>query len=886
MKTLYLIDISSFIFRAYYAIPPLTTSTGTPVNAVFGVVSMLHKLITEKSPDHMVVCNDRPEKGFRHDIYRDYKANRPEPPEDLVPQFELIQEYIRTLNIKQLDQEGYEADDIIATIVNKYKTQKDLQIFIVSSDKDLMQLVGENVFVYDTMKDKVFKAPDVMEKFDVPPEKLADLQGLTGDSTDNVPGIAGVGPKTAAKLLKEYGSLKAVLENAKHIKGKLGEKIKSGRESALVSRKLVTLATDIPVDTGWEALVYHKPDTEKLNAFYRKLEFKKFLTGEAEEKKTVSQRSKTNFVLLDDADKLKTAITALTQKKISTFAFDTETDSINPHFARLVGLSFCATSDAAYYVPVAHHGQKNVALKDVQEILGPVLNDDSIPKVAQNAKFDLVVLYRHGIFVNGVTDDTMIASFLVDPSSQHNLDYLAQKYLNHTTIPFSAVVPKKKTFADVSLDKACDYAAEDAWVAFKLIESLKKDLDGAGLLKAYHDVEVPLVPVLTRMELNGVLIDKDHLGTLEEEFSRRIDLLREKIHRLAGEEFNIASPKQLGAILFNKLNLPVVKTTKTGFSTDVEVLEKLSKQHELPRQLLAYRTLSKLLSTYVVQLKNLTHPQSGRVHTSFNQTIAATGRLSSTDPNLQNIPVRTEEGRRIREAFVVPKGALLLSADYSQIELRLLAAFCKDPFLVSAYQNNLDVHAQTAALILGIDVEDVKEAQRTMGKTVNFSVLYGQSPYGLSQQLAVPQSEARHFIENFYKKFERVSKYKDEILLAARKNGFVTTFLGRRRYLPDLRSKNHLARQNAERAAFNTVFQGSAADLIKMAMIAIDRELASKKYKTKMILQVHDELVFEVPKDEIDTVMPLVTHAMENAFELDVPLKVSCRIGKNWAAVG
>lgn len=884
MKSLYLVDISSFIFRAYYAIRPLSTKEGIPVNAVFGVVSMINRLIESKKPDHLIVCNDRAEKGFRHEIFPKYKANRDAPPEDLVPQFDLIKEFIRTYPILAIDKKGYEADDIIASLVERYKNHKDMQIFIVSSDKDLMQLIGDNVFMYDTMKDKIFKKEDVVEKFGVGPDKVVDVQSLCGDTSDNIPGISGVGPKTASKLISEFGDLDSVLNNAEKINGKVGEKIASEKEMALTSKKLVSLVRNLDMHINWDDMQLSKPNACSLNVFYRKLEFNKFILAEDGKPLEKSEKiSRAEFILIDDVDSLEKIAHEIKVKKIKRLAFDTETDSIDAHQANLVGFSFCYDSNKAFYVALGHKNSKNIALADFKKIFLPILTDETLGKVAQNAKFDLNVLFHHDILVKTLTDDTLVGSYLCNPEGQHNLDFLADKYFSYITLKFSDVVPKGKTFADIDTQTAAKYSAEDAWMAFCLAEKINAELEKTDVKKIYQEIEMPLVPVLARMEQNGVLVDEALLDDLKQEFTQRLTRLEEKIYDLAGEKFNINSPKQLSVILFEKLKLPVVRKTKTGNSTDVDVLTELAKEHELPSQLVQYRILAKLLSTYVEQLRTLIHPKTRRVHTHFNQTIAATGRLSSTEPNLQNIPIKTEEGKRIRHVFIAPPGHILMSADYSQIELRLLADFSGDPHLIEAYQKNQDIHARTASYILGIDLDQVDDKARTIGKTINFGVIYGQSPFGLSKQLDVPMSEAKHFIDRFYREFHRVWEYKQEELEKATQLGFVTTRLGRKRFLPDLHSQNKLARQNAERAAFNTIFQGSAADLIKKAMILIDEKIQNEQLKTKMILQVHDELIFEVPQDEKDIVKKFVVHIMETAFTLKVPLKVSCNIGKNWA---
>lgn len=884
MDKLYLVDISSFIFRAYYAIRPLSAQDGTPVNAVFGVVNMVNKLINTHNPDHVIVCNDLPGPGFRNEIFPEYKANRGAPPEDLIPQFDLIKEFVSKYPLVAIHKEGYEADDIIATLVHKYKKKKDMEIYIVSSDKDLMQLIDDNVFMYDSMKEKILKHEAVMEKFGVTPDKVVDIQSLCGDAVDNIPGIPGVGPKTATKLINQYGSLEGVLEHAHEIKGKLGEKVMAGKEGALLSRKLVSLDCNVDLgDLNWADMKRAEPDQASLNDFYTRLNFTKLVKdvpGVSSPKKTTQTAQ---FVLLETVQKLEGVASNIKMTKPKVLAFDTETDSKNSIGAQLVGISFCYDKKTAYYVPVAHKTGQNVPLEDIKRILGPILSDPALPKAAQNAKYDLNVLSQYNLPVTPLGHDTMIASYLCDPAGKHSLDFLAEMYLGHSTIKFSDVVPKGQTFADVPLDAAKDYAAEDAWLTFSLLKPLNKELKETKVASIYSELEVPLVSVLAKMEQNGIMIDIPFLDGLEKEFSSRLAKLEKTIYKLAGEEFNINSPKQLSVILFENLKLPVVKKTKTGYSTDVTVLTELASQHELPAKLLEFRSITKLLSTYVIQLKNLLNQKSKRVHTSFNQAIAATGRLSSTDPNLQNIPIKTEEGRRIREAFIVPKGSVLYSADYSQIELRLLAEFTQDKSLVEAYQNDEDIHAKTASKILGVDLTDVDGPLRNIGKTINFGVVYGQTPFGLAKQLDVPQSEAKAFIEGFYREFHGVKEYREKILEDARKEGFVQTYMGRRRYLPDLNSKNKMVKQNAERVAFNTVFQGSAADLIKQAMIQIQTWLDKEKLTTKMVLQVHDELIFEVPHKELDIIRKKVPEMMSGAFDLKVPLKVSANHGKNWA---
>lgn len=883
-KSLYLVDIFSFIFRAYYAIRPLSAADGTPVNALYGVVTMLQKLIQQKKPDHLVVCSDSKEKNFRYDIFPEYKANRGAPPEDLIPQIDLVWEYLESYPMQVLRVDGFEADDIIATLVHKFKKKKDMEIFMVSSDKDLMQLVDDNVFLFDTMKNKVMGFEAVQEKFGVTPDKVIDVQAMCGDSSDNIPGLPGVGPKTATKLINEYGSLDEVLKNADKLKGKLAEKVANHKELAEISRKLVTLSLDVPCELTWKDLEIQEPQTAKLNDFFKRMNFNSLIqeeSGSSKNKTDSKPKNEAQFITIDNLKDLKKVLSEFKKSK-RILAFDTETTSLDSLQADLVGISLCFDEKKAYYLPIGHKDGNNLSLDDIKETLSPILADTKYPKVAQNSKYDIKVLGQHGIEVRGVTDDTMLASYLTSPDGSHGLDYLAQKYLNHEMIKFKDVVEKGKTFADIDIAKATDYAAEDAWATFSLNTLLHEELKNHKVTAIYQDIEIPLIQVLARMETHGILVDQTLLKNLEKEFESRIAKLEKSIYDLAGEEFNINSPKQLQEILFVKLGLPPQKKTKTGYSTDVDVLSALANEHDLPKFILEFRTLAKLLSTYVIQLKSMIHPETKRVHTHFNQTIAATGRLSSTEPNLQNIPIKTEEGRRIREVFVAPKGSQLLSADYSQIELRLLAAFTKDPELVSAYQNDEDIHTKTASVILGITPDKISSEERALGKTINFGVVYGQSPFGLAKQLSIPQSEAKHFIDSFYKQFASVKSYKEDVIERARDEGFVTTYLGRKRFLPELKSKNFMMRQNAERVAFNTVFQGSAADLIKKAMILIDEKILNENWQTKMLLQVHDELVFEVPDNELETIKTPILEIMETAFELDVPLKVSANTGKTW----
>ncbi|HBF11957.1 MAG TPA: DNA polymerase I [Deltaproteobacteria bacterium] len=900
-KKLFLVDISSYVFRAYYAVKALKTSKGIATNATYGVINMLLKLIREKKPDYLVIVFDSPIPSFRKEIYTAYKANREAPPEDLPHQFEHIKEFVKKYPLPSLQINSFEADDIIATLVSLYRKgelsrdmqlkKEDLELVIVSADKDLMQLVGNDVVMYDSMKEKIIGIPEVKERFGVGPEKVLDVLSLSGDASDNIPGVDGVGEKTATKLLLQWGSLEAVLDHASEIKGKLGQTLITCREQALLSKKLVVLKDDLALHPDWKCFELAAPHTEDLNALYKELELWSLVKkGESSETLPVNANAgpKKEYHLILTVEALKGMVSKLVSSK-EGFSFDTETTGLDPLTCKLVGMSFSIPGGEAFYVPVGHlylGCPEQISLKDAQEILNPVFSNESLLKYGQNVKYDAHVLRCAGFQVEGIGGDTMLASYILSPESPHNLDHLASQYLQYTTLKYDEVVGKGKTFDSVDVDKACRYSAEDADVTMRLVPLLHQKLKEENLWNCYQNIELPLIDVLLRMEETGVLVDIPFLKKLATEFCEKLKQIEKEVHAQAGLEFNLQSPKQVGDVLFNKLLLPVQRKTKTGYSTDVDVLETLSALHPLPKLLLQYRTLSKLLSTYVEQLLELVHPQTGRVHTSFNQTVAATGRLSSSDPNLQNIPIRTEEGKRIRHVFIVPSGYKMLSADYSQIELRLLAAFSQEKALIDAFKNNRDIHALTATRLFNASLPEVTSDMRARAKTVNFGVIYGQSPFGLSQQLGIPQAEAKKYIETFFAQYPRVLKYREEVLKGALATGEVRTWQGRRRVTADLASRNAMVRANAERMAFNTVFQGSAADLIKVAMIRIHKILQEKKLGTKMLIQVHDELLFEVPESELAQAQELIKFEMENAVPCDVPLKVDVSVGTHWGECG
>lgn len=887
-ETLYLVDASGYIFRAYYAIRPLTNSKGLPTNALYGFTSMLLKLIQEKKPDHIACVFDVARKTFRNEKYPAYKANRDETPEDLVPQFPYFRKIVQALNIPVLELPNYEADDVIGTVA-KNMSRKKLKTVIVTGDKDLMQLVTDKVELFDSMKEKEIRAEQVLEKFGVKPEQVADVLGLAGDASDNIPGLPGIGEKTAIKLIQQFGSIENIYKKlgpGDGLTDKLREKLKIHEKEAYLYRELATIVTDAPLEYDFKDFALGAPDPEKMKTLFEELEFKRFLlemgSSPTPPQKTLPKKDYHLILQRDDWEKLLGQL-----RDSGGFAIDLETTSVNPMEASIVGLSFSTKPGEGSYVPVGHTKASMQLLKEkVLDDLKPILLDPSIPKFGQNLKYDLTILRRYGMEVAGTLCDTMLASYLLKPEGQHNMQLLAQEYLGHQVTTYKDVVgtgQKEINFSEVDLSTACEYSCEDADVTYRLHQLLVPKLKQEGLDTLFLEMEMPLLKVLMTMEMNGVLIDPQALQAISKEYEGKMATLEERIHGLAGGPFNINSPKQLQAILFDKLQLSPLRKTKTGFSTDVDVLEKLAKKHELPLHLLQYRTLSKLKSTYIDALPALIDKKTGRIHTSFNQTIAATGRLTSTEPNLQNIPARTEEGRRIREAFIPAPGCQLLSADYSQIELRLLAHISEDQALIQAFHDDADIHSATAAMIFNVIPGLVTDDQRSIGKTVNFGVVYGQSAYSLSQQLGIPMGEAASYIDNYYKQYKGVALCKEKILAEARHSKRIKTLFGRIRNFPEIDSRNQNLRQYAERTAFNTVFQGTAADIIKRAMITIQDQLVKGNFKTKMILQVHDELVFEVPDSELDRLKEMVVKEMSGAAELKVPLKVDVGVGKNWA---
>ena len=882
--TLCLIDGSSYFYRAFFAIRPLTTSKGIHVNAIYGFTTMLLKVLKEIEPDYAAIIFDSAKKTFRNELYSDYKANRTEMPQDLVEQIPYIKQVVEALNIFQLEKEGYEADDIIGTICEKFKKEK-IDIMIITADKDLMQLVDDQVMLYDTMRDRKIRIPEVKEKFGVSPSQVVDVLGLSGDSSDNVPGVPGIGPKTASELIQQFGSLENTLKNAHTLKGKKKEVLETNQEKALLSKKLVTLECNMPLVFSLDQFKRKSFKANLAIPLFSELEFKKLLEtlGLKEEVKT--SNIVRNYKTIDTEKEFEVLLGKISHSAF--FVFDLETTSLNVRSADIVGFSFAyATSSHAHeacYLPIGHTEGQQLPRQKVLEKLKPILESPAIQKGGQNIKYDTLVLANHGIHVFPISDDSMVASYILNPAEPHNMDAMSLKYLGHQTIKYEEVTQKKKIgFQDVPIDQATQYSGEDSDVTYRLIELLKNKLKEEKRLSLYQDIEMPLVSILVDMEQAGVKVDISFLKQMSKNLEEDMRLLEEEVYKISGETFNIQSPKQLGEILFEKLKLPARRKTKTGFSTDVDVLTELSEHHPLPAHILSYRELSKLKSTYVDQLITLADPKTHRVHTSYNQTIAETGRLSSSDPNLQNIPIRSDLGQKIRRTFIAEKGCELLSSDYSQVELRLLAHLSQDSALIHAFKEDQDIHTQTAAEVLGVSSKMVNSEMRRMAKAINFGLMYGLSAFGLSKQLKISIEKAKEYIEKYFSRYAHVKKFMEGIIEEAKEKGYVETMMGRRRYLPDLKSANPQLRGLAERMAINTPIQGSAADLIKIAMLHIVKRFEKEKLKTKMILQVHDELVFEVPTPEIEKVKKLVQEEMEGAFQISVPIKVDIHTGPTW----
>ena len=893
LKKLFIIDGYAILYRAHYALirNPLITSYGFHTSALFGFTNQLIKIIKDENPDYLVCAFDSKEKTFRHKIYSDYKANRPEMPEELQKQIPHLWELLDGMNIPVLRKPGYEADDIIGTVTESVLDKK-IQSYIVSGDKDFMQLINDKIFLYTPGKRN--SAPDiydkdgVIKKWGLPPEKIIDLLALMGDSSDNVPGVAGVGVKTAVKLLKEYDNIESVLDNASKISNKrVHNGLMNGRDKAFLSKELVTIIKDVDVDTNVENFLLKSFDQEALGKKFEELEFYallKYLAIDAPE--TFTKKEEKNYQTILDLKALKEMVDEL--KNAKYVSIDLETTSVNPMLAEIVGISVSYNKNSAFYIPILYPEKKknNFGDNDLEvalSVMKEFLENNDIRKVGQNIKYDALILYRHGVKVSNIFLDTMIAAHILNPAAKsYKLDALSIEFLNYNMVPIEDLIGKGKdqiTMDLVPLDKISYYAAEDADIVFQLAEIFAPKLEENGQLNFFADIEMPLIDVLMKMENEGVYVDEDLLNEMSLNIGERLDLLVKEIYNIAEEEFNINSTQQLAKILFDDLKLTQIKKR----STAENVLKELVNEHELPELILSYRKLNKLKNTYIDALPASINKNTKRIHSTFNQTIAATGRLSSTGPNFQNIPIRTVDGREIRKSFIAQqKNWGIFSADYSQIELRIMAHLSEDKELCNAFKDNLDIHDRTASLIYNVPLDDVQPEMRRTAKVINFGIMYGAGPFRISQELGISRKAAQEIIKQYFIQYSGIQNYIDDTLSKARSDNYVETILGRRRYVWDVNSENALKKQAAERVAINMPIQGSAAELIKIAMIDIQKNIENDKLKSKMILQIHDELLFEYPLDEEEHLILMVKKSMENAMSLKVPIIVDYGFGKDW----
>lgn len=926
-KRLYLIDAYAMIFRGYYAFikNPRLTSKGLDTSAIFGFTNSLIELIKREKPSHLAVVFDVGKASVRTEDFAEYKANRAETPEAIKVAVPYIHRILENMHIPILGVEGYEADDVIGTIAVKAEKQ-DFQVFMVTPDKDFAQLVTDKIKIYKPVSKgsdiEILGVPEVLEKYEIEnPKQVIDFLGMMGDSVDNIPGLEGVGEKTAKKFLKEFGSMENLLANTDKLKGKLKEKIEASAERGLLSKKLATILIDAPIDFEHDKYHLERPDFDKLKNIFEEIEFRRLYDNlvkifdyqevkienkdfEISKKKEETPRQLDLFselgedlssqkLNIENTDKVYQYIDSpkaqrvlvenlLSQKAV---CFDTETTSLEETEAELIGLSFSYKKGLAYYIPISENQEE---AKKTLEIFRPFFEKRDVLKIAHNIKYDYKVLKNYDIEVQGAIFDTMIAHYLINPDMKHGMDYLSEIYLNYTPISIESLIGKKGknqgNLRSVSLKQQTDYAAEDADVTFQLYEIFEQKLKEENLENLFYRIEIPLMKVLAKMELAGISLDKECLKKESLELENDLKNLEKKIFEFSGEEFNLNSPKQLGEILFEKLKLDAkAKKTKTGqYSTSEEVLQKLESKHEIIKHILEYRTYQKLKSTYVDALPMQVNEKTGRIHTNFMQTVAATGRLSSVNPNLQNIPIRTLRGQQVRAAFIASEGKKIISADYSQIELRLIAEISGEKNMIEAFQKGEDIHASTAAKLFKIPLDEVTKLQRSQAKTVNFGIIYGVSSFGLSEQTGISRTEAKQMIDAYFETYPRLKEYMNEQIMTARKNGYVETILGRKRYLKDINSANSVVKGHAERNAINAPIQGSAADIIKLAMINIDRELENQKMETKMLLQVHDELIFEAPIDEIEIAKILIKTQMETAYATQVPLLTEVGVADNW----
>ena len=887
-EKLLLVDGSSYLYRAFHALPDLRSSDGRPTGAIYGVLNMLQKLIKSERPDYLSVIFDTPAKTFRHDIFPAYKANRQKTPEDLIAQIEPLHQLIINLGLPLIAVDGVEADDVIGTLALE-ADKKGIKTLIATGDKDMAQLVTENIHLIDTMKDLRMGPAEVKEKFGIQPDRFIDYLTLAGDTSDNIPGVEKVGPKTAIKWINEYGSLDGVIQNADQIKGKIGENLNAALDRLDLFKTLVTIKCDVEMDSNIsdltigesnEGLLYEQLSDLGLHGLIKQFEI------EPSEKESAADKNYQTIRTEKELDELMGLI-----NQADYVSFDTETTSLDYMLAELVGISIALKPNEAFYIPINHNyegAEKQLEQDFVLEALKPFLESDEIPKIGHNLKYDRHILQNAGIDLKGTLLDTMLFSYVNNSTiTRHNLDAVSKRYLNINPTSYEDVAgkgAKQIPFSEVSIDVASDYASEDADISLKLYEHIEPLVQKeAKLAKLYSEVEGPLIYTLGDIERNGVLIDSEKLSQQSKELEAKILKLESQVQKNAGEDFNLGSPKQLQEILYEKLGLPVIKKTPKGQpSTSEAVLQELSMDFPIVHDILSYRAISKLKSTYTDKLPKMINSNTGRVHTSYHQAVTATGRLSSSDPNLQNIPIRSEEGRRIREAFIAPEGYKILAADYSQIELRIMAHLSKDQGLMDAFAKGQDIHQATAAEIFSINIDDVTPNQRRSAKAINFGLIYGMSAFGLSKQLQITRAEAQNYIEQYFERYPGVKNYMDETKSSAKQNGYVETVLGRRLYLADIESSNYQRRQYAERSAINAPMQGTAADLIKMAMTDLHSKIRNESLDAKIIMQVHDELVIEVNENQLDELSDLTVNIMADIFKLDVDLKVDADIGNNW----
>lgn len=887
-----IVDGSSYLYRAFHALPPLNNSRGEPTGAVYGVANMLKRLRNDYQPYAMVVVFDAKGKNFRHALYADYKAHRPPMPDDLRAQIQPLSELIDAMGLPQLSIEGVEADDVIGTLAREAEA-RNWSVIISTGDKDMAQLVNENITLINTMNNSKLDRQGVIEKFGITPEQIVDYLSLVGDSVDNVPGVPQCGPKTAVKWLQQYQTLDNLCQHANEVTGKIGEKLRETLSYLPLAKQLVTIKTDVMLDVHPDQFLPKEADPVFLKSILQQLEFKAW-SNEIDSPLAISttlHTSEHNVETIYTEDALLTWINEL--KQAALFAFDTETTNLDPLIAELVGISFAINADRAGYIPIGHTyigAPVQLTIACVLNHLKPLLEDPSILKICQHGKYDTNVLEKYDITLQGIAYDTMLESYCLNSTAtRHNLEDLAQYYLKKSSISFESIAgkgSKQLTFDQIAIDIASEYAGEDAVLTYQLHQTLWPMLSTmAGPHAIFTEIEIPLVAVLAKIERQGVLIDSHKLIAHSQQLKERMAVLQGNIFDMAGESFNLESPKQLQEILFEKLQLPVIKKTPTGQPSTAEpILQELALEYSLPALIMEYRTLSKLKSTYTDKLPLMINKKTGRVHTSYNQTVASTGRLSSSDPNLQNIPVRTEEGRAIRAAFIAPTGYQLISADYSQIELRIMAELSQDTSLLNAFKANLDIHKATAAEIFGVSLENVSNEQRRKAKAINFGLIYGMSAFGLAKQIKVGRHEAQDYINIYFERYPGVKKYMESSRELAHTQGYVTTLRGRRLYLPDINAKNKMMQQASERLAINAPMQGTAADIIKQAMLDVDRWLMHDKIEAHMILQVHDELVLEVADHSIEEVKTKLPAIMIAAAKLNVPMQVDVGIGLNWDA--